>query len=114
MGYREKIPPDLLKKFDENKWESVESNLKLGLYREKNKKYATLYVDHYKAKRDASLSDRREAREDESLSISRSAFRISKKHLKIAIIAIVIAIVIAILEKLIVFPPWAWEGIGAG
>ena len=98
MGYREKIPPDLLKKFDEIKWESVDSNLKLGLYGEKKRKYATLYVDHYKAKRDASLSDRREAREDESLSISRSAIRISKKHLIIAIIAIIIASTIAILK----------------
>jgi len=98
MGDLEKIPPNLLKKFDKSGWESVESNLKLGHYREGNKKYATLYVDHYKAKRDASLSDRREAREDESLSISRSAVRISKKHLKIAIIAIIVVITIAILK----------------
>ncbi len=98
MSDLEKIPPDLPKKFDEIEWESVESKLKLGHYGEKNKKYATLYVDHYKAKRDTSLSDRREAREDESLSISRSAVRISKKHLIIAIIAIIVVIAIAILK----------------
>jgi len=98
MGDLEKIPPDLLKKFDEIEWESVESNLKLGLYGEKKRKHATLYVDHYRAKRDASLSDRREAREDESLSISRSAVRMSKKHLIIAIIAIIVVIAIAILK----------------
>jgi len=98
MGDLDKIPPDLLKKFNENGWESVESKLKLGHYGEKNKKYATLYVDHYKAKRDASLSDRREAREDENLSIARSAVRMSKKHLIIAIIAIIVVIAIAILK----------------
>jgi len=98
MGNLEKIPPDLLKKFDEIRWESVESNLKLGLYRDTNKKYALLYVDHHKAERDASLSDRREAREDESLSIARSAFRISKKQLIIAVIAIIVVIAIAILK----------------
>ena len=98
MSDLEKIPPHLLKKFNKTGWESVESNLKLGHYGERNKKYATLYVDHYKANRDAALSDRREAREDESLSISRSAVRISKKHLIIAIVAIISAIAIAILK----------------
>ena len=93
----EKIPPDLLEKFDEIEWESVESNLKLGLYGETKSKKARLYVDHYKAKRDASLLDRREARENESLSISRSAVRMSRKHLIIAIIAIIVGIAIAIL-----------------
>ena len=99
MADLEKISPNRLKKFDEIGWESVESNIKLGLYREKNEKLAKLYVDHYKAERDASLSDRREAREDESLSIARSAFRISKKDLIIAIIAIVTVIAIAVLKK---------------
>ena len=97
MGYREKIPPDLLKKFDEIEWESVKSKLELGLYGDKNRKYATLYVNHYKAERDVSLLERREDREDESLSISRSAIRMSKKHLIIAIIAIIAMVAIAIL-----------------
>ncbi len=97
MGDLEKIPPDLLKKFNEDGWESVESKLTLGRhYGERKKKSAKLYVDHHKAKRDASLSDRREAREDESLSIARSAVRTSKKHLIIAIVAIISAIAIAI------------------
>ncbi len=56
MGDLEKIPPNLLKEFDEIRWESVESKLKLGHYGEKKKKYATLYVDYFKAKRDAVAS----------------------------------------------------------
>ena len=97
MGDLDKIPPYLLKKFDEIKWESVESNLKLGLYNDRNKKHAELYVDHYKSERDDVLLARQEARADETLSISRSALRIPKWQLIIAIIAIVIAIMIAIL-----------------
>jgi len=93
MGDLDKIPPHLLKKFDEIKWESVESNLKLGHYREWNKKYAELYVDHHKSERDASLSARREARAD-------SAFRISKKHLIIATIAIALAAIAIIVQNL--------------
>ena len=102
MGDLEKIPPHLLKKFDEIEWESVESNLKLGHYG-KNKKYATLYVDHYKAKRDASLGEREETRAEEALSISRSANSIAREALRIArsdrtiaIIAIIIAIASAV------------------
>ena len=98
MSDLDKIPPDLLKKFNEDGWESIESKLTWGHYGEKKKKHATLYVDHYKTKRNAALSDRREAREDESLSISRSAVRMSKKHLIIAIIAIIVVIAIAILK----------------
>ena len=70
MGYRENIPPDLLEKFDEIGWESVESNIKLGLYREKNETKAKLYVDHFKAERDASRSSRQEARAEETLSVA--------------------------------------------
>ena len=97
MGDLDKIPPDLLKKFDEIGWESVESNIKLRLYRGWNKKYAKLYVGHYNSERDASLLARQEARADETLSILRSALRMPKWQLIIAIIAIVIAIAIAIL-----------------
>ncbi len=103
MGDLEKIPPNLLKEFDEIRWESVESKLKLGHYGEKNKKYATLYVDHHKAKRDASLGEREEARAEEALSISRSANSIAREALRIArsdrtiaIIAIIIAIASAV------------------
>jgi len=96
MGDLDKIPPDRLKKFDDIGPESVESNLKLGHYNGWNKKYAVLYVDHYNSERDASLSARQEARAEETLSVSRSAIRISKQHLVIAIIAIIIVIAIAI------------------
>ena len=103
MGDLERIPPDLLKKFEEIGWESVESNIKLGHYRDKNKKPATLYVDHYKAKRDASLDEREETRAEEALSISRSANSIAREALRIArsdrtiaIIAIIIAIASAV------------------
>ena len=99
MGYRKNIPPDLLRKFDEIGWESVESNIKLGLYREKNETKAQLYVDHFKTERDASLSARQEARAEETLSVARSALRMPRWQLIIAIIAIIIAIVIAILNR---------------
>ncbi len=103
MSDLERIPPDLLKEFDEIKWESVESKLKLGDYGEKKQKSANLYVDHYKAKCDASLGEREEARAKEALSISRSANSIAREALRIArsdrtiaIIAIIIAIASAV------------------
>ena len=103
MSDLEKIPPDLLKKFDEDGWESVESTLKLDHYGEKKRKCATLYVDHYKAKRDASLREREKSRAVEILSITRSAksiarevLRIARSDRTIAIIAIIVAIAIAI------------------
>ena len=95
MGDLDKIPPDRLKKFDDIGPKSVESNLNLGHYNERNKKFAELYVDYYRSKRDASLSARQEARAEETLSVARSAIRISKQHLIIAIIAIIIVIAIA-------------------
>ena len=99
MSFREKIPSDMLKEFDEIGWESVESNIKLGLYREKNETKAQLYVDHFKTERDASPSARQEARAEETLSVARSAIRISKQHLIIATIAIIVVIIIAILSN---------------
>ena len=57
---------------------------------------AQLYVDHFKSERDASRSARQEARAEETLSVARSAIRISKQHLIIAIIAIIAVITIAI------------------
>ncbi len=98
MGYREIIPPDLLKKFDELGPRGVQAKLDVGAYGGKKKKYAALYVAQATADHDASLSARREARAEETLSISRSALRIPKWQLIIAIIAIIIAIAIAILK----------------
>ncbi len=98
MGYREIIPPDLLKKFDELGPRGVQAKLDVGAYGGKKKKYAALYVAQATADHDASLSASREARAEENLSIARSAVRMSKKHLIIAIIAIIVVIAIAILK----------------
>ena len=103
MNYRDTIPSDLLKKFDDLGIPGVQAKLDAGMYSGRKKKHATVYVTHGKEERESRVADREETRAEEALSISRSANSIAREALRIArsdrtiaIIAIIIAIASAV------------------
>lgn len=86
-----------------NKPEEVRRKLAEGLYNQQHAKIAQEYLDSKDRESAASASARAEAREDESLSISREALRNSERANKIAISAIVLSIITTIIVAVIQF-----------
>jgi len=97
MRYREKIPTERLEEFESIGENEVRANVDARLYGGRRKDHAIVFLKMCESERDASLSARQEARAEEALSISRSALRMPKWQLIIAIVAIASAIIIAIL-----------------
>ena len=86
------IPDDFYAELEALKESGVRG--KLGLYRDKRRKWAQDYLDYCERCRSEAAEDRTREREEEQLSIARQALRISNQVQIWSAIAVIIAIAV--------------------